>query len=479
MAGPLINFSGLASGIDSASLIEATSEAARITKVIPHETKISELEDTNTALDDVKTMLDELKDIIFEFSTLGGGIVEKSADSSNEAVITATANNSATNGTYELTVNTLAENATFSFDDSISDPDAKITSAGGGPFTVTFTIGTTPPDPGETVSFNVTDDDTTYAGYVALFNENSSLATASMINVGTTSLPDYRIVIVSNEVGTEKGTITLTNDGNITGDPLADTAYSVDQAQNASFNIAGISTAFTRSSNTITDVIQGVTFNLEDTGASITVKVGDDVASTTANAQSFIDKYNEIVTYLSENNLIIPEQNGDSFINIFGPLASTRVDDSILSAIRSGMVGASYSSGTEVKIFADMGITTARDGTLSLNGNTWTGAPTFEDAVSSESESVRQIFLKFADTVSTTGGTIDQYTRFNGLIDSTITGNDTLIDDLNDRIARAEASISAQEDMLRARFARLESSISKMQSQQSALTSALAGLSAS
>jgi flagellar capping protein FliD len=82
----------------------------------------------------------------------------------------------------------------------------------------------------------------------------------------------------------------------------------------------------------------------------------------------------------------------------------------------------------------------------------------------------------FADTTSLTGGTIDIYTRFNGLIDVTVNGNKTLITDLNARIAEAERQIAKQAEDMKARFARLESLMGRLQQQQQSLTSALAGL---
>jgi flagellar hook-associated protein 2 len=86
------------------------------------------------------------------------------------------------------------------------------------------------------------------------------------------------------------------------------------------------------------------------------------------------------------------------------------------------------------------------------------------------------VLQRFADAVAATGGTIDVYTRFNGLFDITTNSNKTLITSLNQQIADAEAQITRNEEQMRARFARLESQMSRMQQQQSSLTSALAGL---
>jgi flagellar capping protein FliD len=82
----------------------------------------------------------------------------------------------------------------------------------------------------------------------------------------------------------------------------------------------------------------------------------------------------------------------------------------------------------------------------------------------------------FADAAATTGGTIDLYTRFNGLLDLTVNNNKDAISDLNSRIQEVERQIARQEEALKARYARLEGLMSKLQQQQSSLTSALSGL---
>jgi flagellar capping protein FliD len=82
----------------------------------------------------------------------------------------------------------------------------------------------------------------------------------------------------------------------------------------------------------------------------------------------------------------------------------------------------------------------------------------------------------FADATATASGIINQFTKFNGLLDLSINANKTTIDDLNQRIADAEAQIDRQTEQLRAKYARLESLMGKLQNQQASLTSALAGL---
>jgi flagellar hook-associated protein 2 len=242
----------------------------------------------------------------------------------------------------------------------------------------------------------------------------------------------------------------------------------VSQATDAQLSITGIGT-ITRSTNTVNDVISGLTLSLSSIGDS-TVKVSEDAATTTTKIQAFIDAYNEVVRYIADNNQITRDESSTEIQNVFGPLASTRTDDNALTALRSAISGSAASGGSAVRIFSDLGITTERDGTLKFD------TTRLQTAVATEPSSVSSVLQTFADTVAATGGTIDIYTRFNGLFDISTNSNKTLITNLNQQISEAEKQIARKEEELRARFARLESQMSRLQQQQSSLTSALSGL---
>lgn len=468
---PVINFSGLASGIDSEALIEATSKAQRQLKVNPKETKITELDETNSALSELKTMLTSLQSILRRFSSLGGGIVGKQAVSSDESVLTAAASNAAKAGTYNLTVTQLAKNGTTTLASagrtytSASDPiNPDIVAAP--PLYVNVQVGLGTEQ--ESIDVEVTAT-TTLDEFVSDYNANANKSVATVINVGTASAPDYQIMITSDNQGTEKGTIAVTVDPAISGAGLgAFDDNSLSQATNAIFTMDGVGGNITRSSNTINDLIQGVTFNLSGTG-SATVTISNDQTATMSAVKEFIEKYNEIVQYINENNQVTREEDGEEVNNVFAALAKTRVDDGILGGLRGNLASSSITDGSAdtVTIFAAMGIATERDGTLKFNETE------FKTAFDSEPEAINQLFLTFSDTAALTGGTIDQYIRFNGLFDVTSTGNKTQISNLNDQIARAEQIIAQQEAAMRQRFARLESLMGRLQNQQQSLASIL------
>ena len=464
MAG--INFSGLASGIDTEGLLKATTDATRNTRVKPLQRKVDEYTDTNDSLEELRTLLDSAQSKARDLSSVFGGPLQKLAATSDETVLTASASNAASNGSYSLTVTQLAKNATMSLYDSGS-PYSASTSTLPTTGTVTITVGSSPGGTPVPVNVAVVGSTTTLADFVSSFNTAATTAgagaVASVVNVGSTTA-DYRIVINSTNTGTGKGQLALTT-------PVAGVDDStLSAATDATFTLSGVG-AISRSTNSISDVIPGVTFNLAATSATpVTVNVSDDVAGTTAKVSEFVKAYNEVVQYIADNNQITREQNGNNVSNTFGTLSKTRVDDNVLSQIRSAISSTKYEDGEEVRILADLGITTQRDGTLKFTSTD------FSSALSKEPTSVNAVLQTFGDTIGLTGGTIDLYTRFGGLFDTTINGNKSQIDNLNDRIALIEEQILRTEASMRARFARLESSVGRMQNQQGALTSAIAQL---
>lgn len=467
MAGG-INFSGLASGIDTAALIQATSDATRSARVAPSEKRVAELEETNAAAEELTTKLDLLKASLKNFATINGGGVSKTATSSKESVLAASATNSAINGAYSVSVASLAKNHTYSFDQTFASSNAALdgTLTGSEPAldrTVTFTIGSGAEQ--ETVNVEVTNGSFTISDFVTAFNNASTKAQASLVNTGTSASPAYKVVISSNYEGTEKGTITRTALGASLG---VLTAASEDAATDASVTVTGIGTV-TRATNSISDIIPGVTLSLASTGVA-TVRISEDPDTTISKVQDFIDAYNDVVKYINEGNVVTRDETKKEVTNTFGPLASTRVDDNALTALRSALSASKSEGGTAIRIFADLGITTQRDGTLLFD------SAKLKSAIASEPTSVSDVLSSFADTAATTGGTIDVYTRFNGLLDLTINTNKDAIADLNDRIQETEKQIARQEESMRARYARLEALMSKLQQQQSSLTSALRGL---
>jgi flagellar hook-associated protein 2 len=273
-------------------------------------------------------------------------------------------------------------------------------------------------------------------------------------------------MITSNNPGTTQGTISIS-----TGSAIGTLSLTQDPATNAQFTLAGVSGSITRSSNSVTDLFPGINFELQATSASpTTITVGADVSTTISRVTAFVEAYNDLIKLHREQNAVSREDDGQEVENIFGPLATTRTDDGAISSLRDAISAARSGSSGTVRVLADLGISTERDGSLKLD------TAVLEKAIQTNPTDTGNLLANFSDTVASVGGTIDLYTRFSGLIDLTKNSNTSQIQNQNSRIAETEAQIQKQEEQLRMRFARLEALMGKLQSQQSTLSSALAGL---
>lgn len=465
----IAQFSGLASGIDSASLIDAVIEAKQIKNDL-RKKQVEEITAESESLDEFKSKITALSDIIDKFRTINGGGVSKKATTTDSDVVTATASAAATNGNYALTVTSVADSAKGSFDYAFSSDTAVVSALGGD---VTVTVGTGGDQ--VVITKTATAGVTTLSDLVNAFNSDSTAAgrvSASAVNIGTESSPDYRLVFTTLETGTALGTLALSDSTAELG------ANTVDNATDSVFSLGGIGSNITRSTATISDVITGVSFNLvAASGTPATVTVSNDADTTATNIEEFIDAYNEIIEYYNENNTVERTQEGSKIINVFGTLAKARTDNDFISAFRLDMAAATSANGTSITSMADLGILTNRDGTLTFNKESTVDIVVgFADAVDSDPVGVTEVLNSFADSLAGIDGTIYQYTKFGGQIDIAIDSNDGEIENISNAIAQLDRQTDKMRESLTLRFARLESTTSRLQSQQQSLTSALAAL---
>lgn len=464
----LINFSGIASGIDSSALIESLLGQQRAARIAPLESSLSKLKETNSAFAELRGLLDTLKSAADKFRQINGGAISKKAASSNELVATASATNAAASGSYSIDVQSLAKNGTLSFDDRYSSASAAINSSiNNGAAAADRTVSITTGQGGEAETVNVELTSTTsLSDFVTQYNATATKSVASVVNVGTSGSPSYALVINSVNEGEEKGFISAPVLGSeLAAGSGAFQTNTLTQAANAEFKVAGIAGTITRSSNSINDVIPGVSLSLQSLGQT-TISVSNDSALTKTAVQDFVDAFNEVVEFVKENDLVSRESDRKDAENIFGPLASTSLDENVISGLRSALTAAGISGGT-VNILADLGITTERDGTLKFD------ASAFETAIQNDATSVASILGNLGEDLARVDGRIAQFTRFGGLIDQSTATNSTQISNYQNRIDDIEKALDRQKEQLTAQFARLEALIGKMNSQQSSLASLL------
>ena len=300
-----VTFSGLASGIDSSALIESLISQQRKARVTPLEDKISKYNDTKDSLSELKTLLNNLKDAADKFRTISGGVLSKTTTSTDETILSTSTSNLAGLGNYDVTVKELAKTGSFSFGKRFSSATDLVASGLAVGDTINITVG------GETTEL-IVGGTTTVEDLINSFNAQNSKGQASLINVGTSSSPSYALMITSKESGLADGKVEITvGDEILAVDPSLDPALgNLSQAKNAKLSIAGLADDIERSSNTISDLIPGVSFKLNGVG-TVNIATTVDSDNTSSAVKDFVDAFNKVVSYIKENDQVTSEKEGE------------------------------------------------------------------------------------------------------------------------------------------------------------------------
>ena len=457
---PTISFSGLASGIDGDAVIKALTDARRVAS-LPLENKLDAGKAESSAYDEIKAKLLTLSDGIQKFRTLSGSAIGKKATSSNENALKVSAGSNALSASTTVEVLALAKAGSMSFDDVFAAVDSKIAAGLAAPSSLSVTVGTGAS--AKSFQFAV-DDKTTLASLAAKINDQAAGdLRASVINVGSDSAPQYKLVMNAVNTGEEKGALAVTVPPEITA--LSIFGSQTNQAAtDARVSIQGIGEV-RRSTNQISDLIPGVTLDLRQAGGGPTViSVGNDTEATTKSLNDVVTMLNDLIAYSNDNDKIERVESDSGVKNVFGSLARSSLDDAAVEALKRAI--ASSNSGVEgssVRILADLGIETQRDGKLKFD------TKKFEEAMGKDPAAADRLLNSFGDALGGVNGAIASFTRFGGLIDIAKEANDSEATNINDKLSRLERSIEKQTQSLKMVFARLESEVTRLNSSSNAL----------
>ena len=422
-----VTFSGLASGMDTDSIIEALMEIER-EPVESLENDIEYYEAETAAYAELNELMEDLLDAVEGMDTVNE-LSTRSASSSDEGLLQASATSSAAEGTYHIEVVSLAETQKDVSAEGFADSDS-ITLSG------SLTIGET------TIDYA----DVTLEELVSMINEADTGLQASILNDGTEN--GYRLRLSGEEAGVSTE---ISGTGSIAMDTATDGhTYSASQAHIVIDNVDIYST-----SNTITDVIPGVTLDLidADSESSLTLNVATDTDAIEDTISSFVTAYNAIIDWTeeqsdsdwgSDSNIRSVKQKMQSFL-------ATRIEGS-----------GSYSS------LIDLGIETDyQTGRISLDSDS------LNEALDTDLESVLALFAGSNSSDGVADIMADyfdvQTDRFDGIYARRSASNDATVERLNDRIDRLEARLEKREEYLRAQYTAMEEMVSELNSQLSYL----------
>jgi len=432
-----ITAAGVGSGLDIESIVSQlmTLERQPLVNLQRQESA------TNTQLSaygQIKSAISSFQDAMQELSTEDKFKIFTST-SSDEDVLTAETTSSAAAGIYNLTVNRMAQNHKMGSDE-FADTDTLGGTAGD---ELILTVGAD--------SFNV---DLSTAQTLSQIrdainsDEDNPGVTATILNTGG---GNQRLILTADESGYDNR-VQLSYGGSINAATfnLATTNYDSDISASmtdltkldASFNIDGF--ALTAASNSVSGVMDGITFDLKKTG-SVTLNVERDTDSIKESAQSFVDAYNEVLSTL------------DRFGQ--GALSGDSTLRSIASQMRNVLNTAPTSLNTNLSALSEVGIkTNAETGKLELNSTE------FSDALDADFAGVSELFSNDNQGYAFRFDAMaDSMLDVDGLIDSREDGLQERISGYQDAQADFERRLELKERALRSQYAALDSLVGSLQ----------------
>jgi flagellar hook-associated protein 2 len=416
---------------------------------VPHSVTLGTYADANALVTDLNTQLAGVAQV----ALVAGQLQISSRDQGSAATLTVAGGAVAGLG---LTAGTTAgTDAQVSLDGQAAvavthvDTGSTVSLANG----VSFTTGTHLS--AGTATFDVvrTTATSTLADLSAALNASGSPVSASVVNTGDGSATPYRLVLTAKGSGTA-GALSLATTGINVLDPAQ--LSTVTAASDAQLTVGGAT--ITRSSNTISDLLPGVTLNLAHTGTS-TVTVATDPAGTTTKAQALVDAVNNVLSSISTQTAY------NSTTKKGGPLSGEGLAENIASNLIDDALNTTGTGTT--KILAQLGIETTRDGRLTLD------SAKLATAMQNDPDGVASMLSSFASTVE---GYAKDTTSSTGVV---TTSGKAAGDDAarrQDQIDAFEVRMTALETSYRAKFAALDAALGSLKQQQSAVSSAIAGL---
>lgn len=454
-----ISFTGLASGLDTESIISNLMEVER--------QPIKRLEADKAyfqkRLQGVKVFDEKLSALNSAVDALDtqGDLKESQVLLSSEDHVSASVT-SATEGTYEVSVEQLAQvqkSVSQSAYASRSDPVF-----GTGELTLTSGDGVVSQGAAGTAhTISIDSENNTLTGIRDAINQGSEAhgVSAAIIDNGNEGGDRYHLMLTGADSSTE-----FTLQSSLSGGTETIALDAPTQsAQDAVAYFDGVQ--ITSQTNTIENPIEGLTLNLEsvspDDGAggleSTTLTIDTNTDALVEKMQAFVKSYNDAVSFVTSQSKI-----GDSGGGIL-------LGDSGLGSVKrrlQNLLTTQVEGNDSYSALSQLGLSTNRDGTIDFD------AGTMEEAISEDYAEVSRLMT--GD--DTTEGVFRQYRDYLTSMTSPVTGLyanrqeniERSIDRIDNDITQMESRLEKRKQMLVDKFTALEQMVSEMNSQSDYLS---------
>ncbi len=347
-----LSIDGLVSGIDTATLVEGLvsiqqSQVSRLTS------QKDEIVAQQTAFKGIEAQLLSLRGKLSALGRSQNNIFDaKLATVSDESLVQVSASGSAINGSYNITVNSLAT-AHQVASQTFSEPESQITQG-----TLTIQVGN-----GSSVDVTIDSSNNTVQGLVDAINFNSDDVFASLI----TDSSGTRILLTGQDSGAAN-TITITNNLGASSGEAIQPDFSgdpVQQAADASITVGSGTGALTitNSTNQFDNVFEGVAINVigADPGKEISISINNDNQAIEEAVQGFVESFNSLMSYIdTQTDYNVDNESG-------GPLIGNRSTLSIQNDLRNRLVFSIPGLDSTMNQLSAVGIQFNDSGQLFLN----------------------------------------------------------------------------------------------------------------
>lgn len=431
-------------------------------------------------LADLRTKLNSLNTIAKDLKTVGttSKFNVFSAESSLTTVLTATASSSAASGTHSLLVTQLAKNDTV-ISSQLSTSGTNVSAAeGAGTKTIRISVNGVDTD----VNFDIADGETNgtvLATIAAAINASTDAGVNASVVADTTGTS--RLVFTSKQTGSAQAvslsdqTGTVLNaiglGAGVIGARTASTATtggflnSSTTLLDAKFKVDGID--ITRGTNTITDVLDGVTLNLKGlqaaTDTPLTLTVSSDKSKVKTVIEDFIKAYNDALSYINQKTSVDPDSKTREILASDQGFKSLRINmRSLISSSVSTVADGNPS------LLAEIGIKVAANGTLSI------GNPSALDtALASDVKKVSDLFNSSNGLAGRLSTLLEPFTSTGGQLDIVQNGTNDQLTNVKSALVRTRTQIDSRVLSFRTQYESLYSAMTRISLQSQSITSLL------
>ena len=278
--------------------------------------------------------------------------LSKSASSSNEAVVSVTADNSVAEGSYQIESRQMALFHTQVANKTFASPYESLSTG-----TLEINVG------GQINEIQIDGSNNTVEGLQKFINNGDFGVNASVINNGGS----YQLMFTSRQQGAA-GEVSISGLSEFDTDGLTTTA----EAQDAVMVINGL--AVSNSSNTFDEVIEGLSFKLNSTsvGQTNTINILNDTEAAVESIKSFVEVYNQLDTILDElssydSSDLTEEQLDSDEYQFYGDLAGNGTLKQARLTISEALSGAISEISGNYNSLVSIGIKSTLNGELELD----------------------------------------------------------------------------------------------------------------